>query len=199
VTFIMLGGRAARIALTLLFAAGCQSSPDQPNKTPPPPSSASEAASASATPPPSASASSSPAATQSASAAHATIAGTWQGDYDAKKGSVEMPPKVKDKTRSSDDGKTMAGAGKVEIVIAPDGNVRGKASGALGDATLSGTIDDNGSVLRASWFPDEPTAPNAMTGVLIGFLKDGEIRGEIRVAGPDASIVREAKINLKRK
>jgi hypothetical protein len=93
----------------------------------------------------------------------------------------------------------MVGAGKVELTISADGDVRGKASGALGNATLTGRADEGSAALRASWFPDDPTAPNAMTGVLIGFLKGGVVAAEIRVAGPDATLVRESKIELKRK
>jgi hypothetical protein len=110
-----------------------------------------------------------------------------------------MPPKVKDKARGGDDGKAMAGAGKVELTVSAEGDVRGKASGALGDATLTGKFDEAVGALRASWLPDDPTAPNAMTGVLIGFLKGDVIAAEIRVAGPDATLVRESKIELKHK
>src|SRR5262245_17952538 len=33
------------------------------------------------------------------------VSGTWEGTYHAKKGSVDMPPKVKDAIRAADDGK----------------------------------------------------------------------------------------------
>jgi hypothetical protein len=126
-----------------------------------------------------------------------SLVGTWEGSYNAKKGSVELPAKVKDKTRSRDDGVTAVGPGTVSLTITPEGELSGKLSGALGAATLRGTVE--GDMVRASVFPDEPAAPSAMTGVLVGMRKEGAIRGEIRVAGPDASIVRESPIELKRK
>lgn len=140
-------------------------------------------------------ASASPAA--SAAAETGAIAGTWEGTYDAKKGTVEMPAKVKDKARAKDDGKTSTGSGSVTLTISSDGEITGNAKGALGDATLRGKVE--GAMVRASVFPDNPTSPSAMTGVLVGMLKDGAIRAELRVAGPDALIVRESAIELKRK
>jgi hypothetical protein len=190
---------ARRAAFALLLAAGCDAGADRPDKTPPPPPPrpATETANAS---------SAAPTANQTApsldggpAADSNAFAGSWQGSYDARKGAVELPPKVKDVVRGGDDGKAMVGAGNVELTISADGDVRGKASGALGTATLTGRADEGAAALRASWFPDDPTAPNAMTGVLIGFLKGGVVAAEIRVAGPDATLVRESKIELKRK
>src|SRR4051812_9590791 len=54
----------------------------------------------------------------SAGADAASIAGTWEGKYQAKKGTVEMPGHVKDTARTADDGKTAAGAGTVSMTIA---------------------------------------------------------------------------------
>lgn len=125
------------------------------------------------------------------------LAGTWQGGYDAKKGAVSLPPKVKDKALASDDGKASAGAGTVELTIGADGEVRGKSSGALGACTLVGRADEG--TLRATVNPDDPRAPNAMTGVLIGKLTGDVIKAELHVAGPDATVVRESAVELKRK
>ena len=184
------------LALTL---AGCENKPDLPGKGPPPlPPRPPETATASAS------------ATAPASAApggsitlptqgEGAYAGTWEGSYDAKKGSVVLPEKVKDKTRGDDDGKLMSGAGKIELVVAPGGEVRGKATGALGEARLTGKLDEGGSFLRVSWYPEDATRPSAMTGVLYGPVKDGVISAMLRVAGPDAVLVRESKVELKKK
>lgn len=196
--------------LLVPLVSGCKSSSEGPDRSPPSrPSTEASAAGAASAPAAGTGLAAGAASSGSASSAEAMgaspegtakspLAGAWRGSYDAKKGSVEMPAKVKDKPRASDDGKAMAGPGKVELEVAADGNVRGKASGALGEATLSGKLDDAAGVLRASWFPVDPSAPNAMTGVLIGLIKEGAIQAEIRVAGPDATLVREAKIELKR-
>lgn len=127
----------------------------------------------------------------------ASLAGTWEGRYDAKKGSVLLPERVKDKTWDKDDGKTATGPGTVTLTVSATGEISGTGKGALGAASLSGKVD--GSMIRASVMPVDPSANGAMTGVLVGDSKDGAIVGEIRVAGPDASIVRESPIRLERK
>lgn len=108
-----------------------------------------------------------------------------------------LPPKVKDKVRQKEDGKAATGPGTVTLTIDPSGDLRGKAKGALGDATLIGKVE--GDVVRASLTPDDPHAENAMTGVLVGKLEGEVIRGNIRVAGPDAVLVRESAVELKQK
>ncbi|MEO7332261.1 MAG: hypothetical protein ABI193_27035 [Minicystis sp.] len=184
------------LSAALLLLAACNPSPDRPDKDAPPPrpltGGSADAQGSSA--PALAASSSAPAAP-----APGSLGGTWEGRYEAKKGTIEMPPKVKDKARAADDGKAMAGPGKVELTIAPSGEVHGKATGALGEATLSGKMDVEGGVLRASWFPLDPSVNNAMTGVLIGQLKGTTLQATIRVAGPDATIVREATLDLQRK
>jgi hypothetical protein len=190
---------AAALMVLVLAAMGCENKPDLPEKGPPPipprpPGAAMVSASAATT------AGAAPVASAPLPApADGAFAGTWEGTYDAKKGSVLVPDRVKDKTRGNDDGKLMSGAGKVEITLSPDGEARGKATGALGAATLTGKLDEGGTFLRVSWYPEDATKPNAMTGVLYGPLKDGVISAVIRVSGPDAVLVRESKIELKKR
>ncbi|MEP7122270.1 MAG: hypothetical protein ABJE95_15220 [Byssovorax sp.] len=189
--------RVALVSVILLVSAiGCDNKPDLPGKGPPPlpprPAPAAAATSASASARPSASIAL-PAAGDSA------FAGTWEGTYDAKKGAVVLPERVKDKTRGDDDGKLMSGAGKIELTVSPEGDVRGKATGALGEAHLTGKLDEGGSFLRVSWYPEDATRPHAMTGVLYGPVKDGVITAMIRVAGPDAVLVRESRVDLKKR
>jgi hypothetical protein len=139
-----------------------------------------------------------PAAPATSAAARApSLEGTWEGSYEAKKGSVGLPPKVKDKVRSKDDGKTVTGPGTITLTITPGGELQGKAKGALGDATLIGKVE--GDIIRASVSPDDPHAEHAMTGVLVGKLEGDVIRANLRVAGPDAVLVRESPVELKRK
>lgn len=127
----------------------------------------------------------------------ASLAGTWEGRYDAKKGSVELPPKVKDKVRKKDEGQTATGPGTLSLTIDADGELRGKAKGALGELTIIGRVD--GDVVRASVTPDDPYAPQAMTGILVGRAEGEVIRANLRVAGPDAVLVRESAVELRRK
>jgi hypothetical protein len=125
------------------------------------------------------------------------LKGTWEGTYDAKKGTVELPANVKDKVRHKDDGKVAVGPGTLVVIVSDSGEVKGQLEGALGKATLSGKAE--GNMVRASVFPDDPTAADAMTGIFVAVLKDRALRGEIRVAGPDATIVRESPVELKKK
>jgi hypothetical protein len=193
-----------RVALVSVFLAlsaiGCENKPDLPEKGPPPiPPRPAEPAAMSASPAPSGSAAPSASIALPPGPADSAFTGAWEGTYDAKKGAVVLPERVKDKTRGDDDGKLMSGAGKIELVVGPGGEVRGKATGALGEAHLTGKLDEGGSFLRASWYPDDATRPNAMTGVLYGPVKDGVIAAVIRVAGPDAVLVRESKVDLKKR
>ena len=75
--------------------------------------------------------------------------------------------------------------------------MRGRCKGALGDGALVGKVD--GSWVRATLMPDDATANAAMTGVFVGKLADGKIEGEVRAAGPDALLVREATCSLAKK
>lgn len=139
-----------------------------------------------------------PAPSASASSAESLdLKGTWEGSYDAKKGAVELPANVKDKVRQKDDGKSAVGPGTLVVTVSDTGEVKGGLDGALGKATLSGKAE--GNMVRASVFPDDPTAADAMTGIFVAAFKDGTLRGEIRVAGPDAMIVRESPVELKKK
>ena len=189
---------AVAVTLLALSALGCERKPDLPEKGPPPlppRPSATEMAAA-----PAASGSAGPAASAALPGPGETaLAGTWEGSYEAKKGAVVLPDRVKDQTRGNDDGKLMSGPGKVELTIAPNGEVRGKTTGALGEAHLTGKAGDGDTYLRVSWLPEDTTKPNAMSGVLVGPVKDGVITAMIRVAGPDAVLVRESKIELKRR
>ncbi|MBK8252799.1 MAG: hypothetical protein IPK82_09040 [Polyangiaceae bacterium] len=139
-----------------------------------------------------------PAPTASASAAAPSdVTGVWESTYDAKKGLVGMPVGVPDPLRKADDGRSYTGSGTVTITVAASGDVTGKSYGALGLASVRGKID--GKMLRTSFVPDDALAPGAMTGVLIGIIKGDTIECELRVAGPDATAVRQANFELKKK
>ncbi|WP_156338834.1 hypothetical protein [Chondromyces crocatus] len=144
----------------------------------------------------SASASGLSASASAAAAAKAPLVEQWQGKYDAKKGVVTYPAKVSDKARQKDDGKVAAGPGTITLTIEPGGEVRGKAEGALGAATITGRFDDG--ALRASVNPNDPTDPAAMTGILTGQREGDVVRAMLRVAGPDALLVREAAVELRK-
>jgi hypothetical protein len=184
------GSLAALLAALALGA--CREGPPAPGEAPPRRDHAPAASgSASAAPPPAS------ASAPAAAPEPETLTGTWEGHYEAKKGTVAVPPRVKDKSFAKDKGTVAVGPGSVTITVAPDGALSGKGKGALGAISLTGKAE--GDMIRASILPDDPSAANAMTGVLVGMLKEGAITGEIHVAGPDATMVRDAAITLKRK
>jgi hypothetical protein len=127
----------------------------------------------------------------------AALVGTWEGRYDAKKGDVGMPPRVEDKVRSKDDGKTAIGTGTVVITIRENMELDGTSEGALGNAKIHGKVD--GDELRAAFDPVDVQDKHSMYGVVSGKRKDDRIEVRIRVASGDVTIVREADIVLKRK
>jgi hypothetical protein len=183
-----------RLALAAACALGCNTAPDRRDAVP--------SASASATPKTTASVAPAAAPTVSGSPAPSgvttdEIAGSWEGRYDAKKGKVALPPKVKDKALAADDGKAAVGPGLIELTISPGGDVRGKTSGALGAGGISGRVD--GAMVRTVVQPDDPRATDAMTGIFIGERRGEIIAGELHVAGPDGTMIRESSVELRRK
>ncbi len=189
-------GAPALLILSLLWA--CNSAPDKPDRAPPPPPQRLSAAAAASAAAPSASASAAPSPSPSADASDAgALAGTWEGRYDAQKATMETHPKIKEREIGEDDGKRAAGPGTLEITIGRDGEVHGKGTGALGAVTITG--EAKGAVLSASVLPDDIRSPTAMSGTLIGELKAGVFHATLRVAGPNATIIRYSKVELKKK
>ncbi len=125
------------------------------------------------------------------------LTGSWEGHYEAKRGSVSLPPKVKDKGIAADDGKNAAGPGQVEIAVLSGGDIRGKVSGALGALGISGRVD--GATIRAAVRPDDPPGPNPMSGIFLADRKGDVLACELHLAGPDGTVIREASFELKRR
>jgi hypothetical protein len=175
----------------LLVAMGCDSPPSPPDRPPLPERPASTASSA-------APASSAITAPTSSTAPAASVVGAWEGSFSATKSAVTIPDNVKDTIRDKDDGKAGVGPGKVALSISADGDVTGSWTGALGKNVLRGKVEvENGrTMLRATAMPDDPTARDAMSGILVGELKGDAFHAEIHVAAGDAVAVREASLDL---
>jgi hypothetical protein len=129
-------------------------------------------------------------------ATRSDFAGQWVGSYNAKKSTIALPLGAKDRALEADDGKSAVGPGTVDLTVSAAGDVRGKLAGALGAATITGKLD--GAMIRTAVRPDDPYAPNAMTGVLIGERKGEVFACELHVAGPDGTIIRESSVELRR-
>lgn len=181
------------VFLVCVGLQACHSAPERPDRDAPPrPAPVSASASTPDDPVSAALPSAAPGTSSSGS-----LSGVWEGSYEARKGSVGLPTKVRDKGLATDDGKAASGPGTIEIFVLANGDVRGRGKGALGACTFTGRAEDG--MVRATLMPDNPRDPEAMTGVLVGVLKGDVIRGEVQAAGPDATVVREAVVELKRR
>jgi hypothetical protein len=187
----------AALLLAGILCASCEGNKAPGNNREAEPSTTTKAAAPALSGVPEGKTSAAPSSSAAAPEAAASLAGTWAGSYTSKRGEVEMPPKVTDKARSGDDGKIATGPGSLTLNIEPSGDVKGKNEGALGGATLSGKTE--GDDVRCSFFPDDPLAKNAMFGIFHGKRQEDRIVGKIRVAGPDATVVREADVELRKK
>jgi len=123
-----------------------------------------------------------------------TSAKQWTGTYEAKRATLETPPKVTDFTWKNDDGSKGLGTGQISMTIT-GGVVAGDATGPLGPQKLAGMLDD--TILRLELVPSDPTSPSAMAGSGVGELKDGAFSGTLRVSGPKGVEVREVSFSLK--
>ena len=178
--------------LSVLYACQGDKKPD-----PPPAGSGAAAAPAPASASAVAAASGAPASSAGPSPDIGALAGTWEGSYDAKKGTVAMPTGTKDKHWSKDEGKTHVGAGTMTVRVSATGDVEGEAKGSLGAQVISGRAE--GNTVRATVSPKDPVDPQGFTGVLVAMMKDGALKGELKAAGPTADIVRESPVELKKK
>ncbi len=126
-------------------------------------------------------------------------AGTYEGAYKAKVGSVnEVKEKEgKPKAWSTDPGTEAVGDGTLSLVVTGRRAVKGQAKGALGEQELNGELE--GKALRARVDPSDPNAPAAMTGILTGTFEGSGFKGVLRVAGRNGNVVREAAVTLTRK
>lgn len=130
-------------------------------------------------------------------AADSVFVGTWEGRYDAKKGDVGMPPRVDDKVRNKDDGKTAIGAGTVTITITKSLELEGSSEGVLGASKIRGKVDEE--EIRGSFDPVDVLDKHGMYGIISGKRNGDKIEARIRVANGDATVVREAEVVLKKK
>jgi surface antigen len=177
----MKGSRWTCALLVLLASAGCDK-PAGPQPAPEPIALTSSSAVASA------------AASAPEPAPDPSSAKKWTGTYEAKRATLETPPKVTDFTWKNDDGSKALGTGQISMTIT-EGVVGGDATGPLGPQKLAGMLD--GTILRLELVPSDPTSPSAMAGSGVGELKDGAISGTLRVSGPKGVEVREVSFTLK--
>jgi len=124
-------------------------------------------------------------------------AGAWRGKYKATQASVTVPKGVAYKWWEGDDGASASGDGQIELTVAEDGSVAGTSSGALGNLTIRGMVEED--VLRAGVTPTDQASEASMTGVLVGTVTEKSIEAQLRVSSHDAALVRRSAVRLTRK
>lgn len=181
-----------RVPLLLIVVAGLCAGCKKDPVAPAPSASAPVPVASSVT---SASSAPAPASASAAPQVSADRAVAWKGTYTAEPVKLKTPDKVKDLTWQNDDKTKLVGDGTLELQLdQATGHVRGEGDGALGKLLLSGMYD--GRELRATLLPHDPTAADAMTGTLMGELKNDVIQGTIRASDSKGVSVREASFQL---
>ena len=142
----------------------------------------------------------SPSATAAPATPAATVrqAGAWSGRLDAARIALADIDKLAAKDRAGDDGRAGAGAVELTLTVALDGQVTGQATGALGSAALSGWVDASDGALSASWVGAAGDAGSTFAGLLSLAEKGDALVGTLRVASPDARLVRGGDVELRR-
>ncbi|NUP09946.1 MAG: hypothetical protein HOW73_28190 [Polyangiaceae bacterium] len=129
-------------------------------------------------------------------AAPIPFAGSWKGTFDAKKAPVSLDPGVVERSWKADDGKAASGPGTIQLVVAPDGIVTGDLSGSLGEAKLTGFVEERR--LTATFTPSSQDADPAMHGTINLEAGADDWSGELRASSGDATLVRSSTLTLKR-
>jgi hypothetical protein len=131
-----------------------------------------------------------------ASAANQPLLGRWSGSYRSRRVTIEMPRGLPAGAWQHDDGSLGSGEGRIELEVRSDSELRGTATGALGELDIRGMVE--GDSVRAGLTPRNPMADPAMSGILMGQREGQQIVGELRVSSQDGSLVRSAPVSLKR-
>jgi hypothetical protein len=141
--------------------------------------------------PAAASAAAAPSGASSAAAPpSAWYAGSWQGSYKAELHRVELPAGGI-KEWKKDDGVQASGDGKLSLDVAVDGGVTGKASGPLGEQTVSGRVEGARVALTLT-----PAETNGFQGVILAEQAPEGIKGALSASTGDSLVVRKATVLL---
>lgn len=173
------------LGLSLATLAGC----DDKNKTAPEPSASSATATSAA-----------PAASAAPSAKPVDPKiGAWSGAYTLAAAELSIPSDNKDYKgvkQAKDDPSKLMGDGKIDLTIDAEGKVAGTVEGAAGPAVIDGSVV--GDEIRGNVRRKDPK-DNGLTGTLFAKIAGGAAEGKLALSEGNAAIVREAKVELKKK
>jgi hypothetical protein len=124
-------------------------------------------------------------------------AGSYRGDYEARRGTVTLEPGVVEPSWKLDRGQSFSGKGTIELEVDAAGRARGRLVGPLGELTARGEVD--GDVIAMELVPAVDDAPPAFRGTLQASFEAGRLRGELRVVSGDGRVVRAASIEAARR
>jgi hypothetical protein len=116
--------------------------------------------------------------------------GSWQGGYKAELHRIETSAGGV-KEWKKDDGTQSSGEGKLSLEAKADGTVSGKASGALGEQSVSGRIEGESVALKLT-----PADANGFQGVILASQAPEGIKGTLSVSTGDSLVVRKADVTL---
>ncbi len=120
--------------------------------------------------------------------------GSWSGQYQAERlNPLEGKNYGQQMAWIRDQGKRFVGPGTLTLTIDAQGLVEGTASGALGEATLRGRIDEQNVALTLRPKQD---APEAFSGTLTGTKPGAELQLTLRAASGDGKWIRGGSATL---
>lgn len=124
------------------------------------------------------------------------LAGRWRGVYKAVPTEIRLRPEAHWEAWKDGDNKKSVGGGELELRVAPDGSVRGQATGALGKLRIVGSAE--GDTVRLGVEPASPGAASTMRGYAIVQRSGQRLRGQLRVSDARGLHPRAATFILKR-
>ena len=131
------------------------------------------------------------------STASAPCAGKYQGQYTVS--TIKSGLTRKDGAPAkweTDDGRTLAGNGELNLDVDTENVISGKAQGALGELTLRGACD--GSTMRVQLDPTADAIGQIQNAYLVANVTNAQASGTIAAATGDALIRRAGTVNLRK-
>jgi hypothetical protein len=137
-------------------------------------------------------------ATPGATAASTTtpwFEGSWQGHYTARVNRVELP-EPKAQLAAWREAGSNDGNGSLKLTIDPQGQLHGESSGALGNARLTGQVEEQRLLLR---FRAQDNETTGFWGTAVLNCEMRVCSGTLKASTGDSLSVRDAHVTLERR
>jgi hypothetical protein len=120
--------------------------------------------------------------------------GRWKGTYDAQHYLIETKKGEGLKAWADDAGNEDAGKGALALDVKPDGEITGTATGALGEMTATGQVDED--TFRVTLRPAKPSE-TAYQGFFLAKREGDVLKGRLQASSGDSLKVRDAPVEIK--